>query len=59
MLGEIGVTPDAITDIVLSHAHFDHMGSIAEFPKARIYIQKQRDSVLDRGDRAAAADSAS
>ena len=22
-----------ITDIIISHAHFDHMGSIAEFPE--------------------------
>ena len=32
--------PETITDIVFTHAHFDHMGSIAEFPNARIYMQK-------------------
>ena len=41
MLAELGLSPDDITDIVVSHAHFDHMGSIAEFPKARLYLQKQ------------------
>lgn len=41
MLAELGLSPDDITDIVISHAHFDHMGSIAEFPKARLYLQKQ------------------
>lgn len=41
MLGEMGLKPGDITDIILSHAHFDHMGSIAEFPKARLYLQKQ------------------
>ena len=41
MLGELGLGPDDITDIVVSHAHFDHMGSIGEFPNARIYMQKQ------------------
>ena len=40
MLGEFGVAPGAITDIFVTHAHFDHMGSIAEFPNAHIYIQK-------------------
>lgn len=40
MLSEIGVGTDAITDIVITHAHFDHMGSIAEFPNAQIIIQK-------------------
>ncbi|GLS24062.1 hydrolase glyoxylase [Labrys miyagiensis] len=41
MLEEMGVTPDDVTDIVLSHAHFDHMGSIGKFPKARLHIQKR------------------
>jgi len=40
MLGEIGVNAEAITDVVITHAHFDHMGSIAEFPNANIFIQK-------------------
>ena len=40
MLSEMNLAPEAITDIVLTHAHFDHMGSIAEFPNAHIYIQK-------------------
>ena len=40
MLGELGIAPGAITDIFVTHAHFDHMGSIAEFPNAHIYIQK-------------------
>jgi glyoxylase-like metal-dependent hydrolase (beta-lactamase superfamily II) len=41
MLEEFGIRPADISDIVLSHAHFDHMGSIAEFPKARLHIQKR------------------
>jgi glyoxylase-like metal-dependent hydrolase (beta-lactamase superfamily II) len=41
MLAEMGVDPEDVTDIVLSHAHFDHMGSIGKFPKARLYIQKR------------------
>jgi glyoxylase-like metal-dependent hydrolase (beta-lactamase superfamily II) len=41
MLAELGLSTDDITDIIVSHAHFDHMGSIAEFPKARLYLQKQ------------------
>lgn len=40
MLAELGVAPEDVTDIVLSHAHFDHMGSIGKFPKATIHIQK-------------------
>jgi glyoxylase-like metal-dependent hydrolase (beta-lactamase superfamily II) len=40
MLEALGVAAGDVTDIVLSHAHFDHMGSIGEFPAARIHIQK-------------------
>jgi glyoxylase-like metal-dependent hydrolase (beta-lactamase superfamily II) len=36
-----GVQPDEITDIVVSHAHWDHMGGIDLFPKAIIWIQKE------------------
>ena len=36
-----GVKPDEITDVVVSHAHWDHMGGIDLFPKATIWIQKQ------------------
>jgi glyoxylase-like metal-dependent hydrolase (beta-lactamase superfamily II) len=41
MLAEFGIAAGEVGDIVLSHAHFDHMGSIAEFPKARLHIQKR------------------
>ena len=36
-----GVKPDEITDLVISHAHWDHMGGIDLFPKAQVFIQKQ------------------
>jgi glyoxylase-like metal-dependent hydrolase (beta-lactamase superfamily II) len=35
-----GVQPDEITDVIVSHIHWDHMGSLDLFPKARIWIQK-------------------
>jgi len=37
---KFGIRPEAISDIFVTHAHFDHLGSIAEFPDAHIYIQK-------------------
>jgi glyoxylase-like metal-dependent hydrolase (beta-lactamase superfamily II) len=36
-----GVRPEEITDIVVSHAHWDHMGGIDLFPKATVWIQRQ------------------
>jgi glyoxylase-like metal-dependent hydrolase (beta-lactamase superfamily II) len=35
-----GVAPEAVTDIIISHAHWDHMGGLDLFPKAQIWIQK-------------------
>jgi glyoxylase-like metal-dependent hydrolase (beta-lactamase superfamily II) len=36
-----GVPPERITDVVISHAHWDHMGGVDLFPKAQVWIQKQ------------------
>jgi glyoxylase-like metal-dependent hydrolase (beta-lactamase superfamily II) len=41
MLAELGVQAEDVTDIVISHAHFDHMGSIGAYANARIFIQKR------------------
>lgn len=35
-----GVKPEDVTDIVVSHAHWDHMGGIDLFPKAQVWIQR-------------------
>jgi glyoxylase-like metal-dependent hydrolase (beta-lactamase superfamily II) len=35
-----GVDPADVTDIVISHAHWDHMGGLDLFPKAQVWIQK-------------------
>ena len=40
LLAAMDLGPDDISDIFITHAHFDHMGSIAEFPEAHLYIQK-------------------
>ncbi|HMG84916.1 MAG TPA: N-acyl homoserine lactonase family protein [Terracidiphilus sp.] len=36
-----GVNPQDVTDIVISHAHWDHMGGIDLFPKATVWIQRE------------------
>jgi glyoxylase-like metal-dependent hydrolase (beta-lactamase superfamily II) len=35
-----GVKPEEVTDLVISHAHWDHLGGIDLFPKANMWIQK-------------------
>ena len=40
MLMKIGVRPESIGDIVLSHPHWDHIDGVGLFPNAHIWIQK-------------------
>jgi glyoxylase-like metal-dependent hydrolase (beta-lactamase superfamily II) len=37
---KLGLEPDAVTDIIISHVHWDHLDGADLFPKARIWIQK-------------------
>lgn len=39
-LAPLGLTPDDITDVIISHMHWDHADGMDLFPKARIWIQK-------------------
>ena len=41
VLAECGVSPADVTTVFLTHAHFDHMGGLGLFPKAKFYIQKR------------------
>ncbi len=38
-LKAIGVEPDAVADVVISHMHYDHGGNLAAFPHARFHLQ--------------------
>ena len=39
-LAPLGITADKVTDILLSHMHWDHAGGIDLFPSARVWVQK-------------------
>jgi glyoxylase-like metal-dependent hydrolase (beta-lactamase superfamily II) len=39
-VADAGVPPEAITDIVLTHAHWDHAGGVDLFPNATVWIQE-------------------
>ena len=41
MLTKVGLQPGDITDIILSHPHWDHIDGISLFPNAHIWIQKE------------------
>lgn len=35
----LGLEPESVEDIVLTHLHFDHAGMLDRYPKARLHIQ--------------------
>jgi len=41
VLAECGIKPEDVSSIFITHAHFDHMGNIEDFPNATFYIQEQ------------------
>jgi glyoxylase-like metal-dependent hydrolase (beta-lactamase superfamily II) len=41
VLAECGVTPEDVTAIFVTHAHFDHLGGMDYFPNATVYIQER------------------
>ena len=57
-----GVKADEVTDVIISHIHWDHLDGIDLFPKARIWIQRDefnhyldsagtvKDRAIDAGD---------
>ena len=38
-LKAIGVEPDTVRDVVISHMHYDHGGNLGAFPNARFHLQ--------------------
>jgi glyoxylase-like metal-dependent hydrolase (beta-lactamase superfamily II) len=50
-LARRGITPDDVTDVIITHLHFDHVGgctrfehmtAVPTFPRARHYVQKEQ-----------------
>ncbi len=39
-LEQLGISTEDITDVIITHAHHDHIESVRRFGKARVYIQK-------------------
>ena len=39
--GRAGAAPGDVDAFVVTHAHFDHLGNVAAFPNATVYIQRR------------------
>jgi glyoxylase-like metal-dependent hydrolase (beta-lactamase superfamily II) len=40
-LAAFGVRPETVTDIIVTHVHWDHMDGLDLFPNARVWIQRE------------------
>ena len=38
VLPELGIAPDDVTAIVITHAHWDHIGNVRQFPRAQLVM---------------------
>ena len=36
----VGVDPDAVAHVILTHMHYDHVGNFHKFPRARFHLQE-------------------
>ncbi len=41
VLQGIGLTPEDVQNVFITHAHFDHFGNVEDFPNATFHIQEQ------------------
>jgi glyoxylase-like metal-dependent hydrolase (beta-lactamase superfamily II) len=39
-LERLGIRPEQVTDVIVTHMHWDHADGVDLFPKARVWIQK-------------------
>jgi len=40
-LERFGIAPDSVTDVIISHVHWDHLDGADLFPRARVWIQRE------------------
>ncbi len=39
-VGRLGIKPEEVTDVIVTHMHSDHVDGVDLFPKATVWIQK-------------------
>ena len=61
-IGKLGIKPEDVTDVIVSHVHWDHLDGIDLFPRAHVWIQREefdhyldstgaaKDRAIDAGD---------
>jgi glyoxylase-like metal-dependent hydrolase (beta-lactamase superfamily II) len=55
-LERLGIKPEEVTDVVITHMHWDHAEGVDLFPKAQVWIQKAEYADSAGADRKAVSD---
>ena len=40
-IGKLGIKPEDVTDVIVSHVHWDHLDGVDLFPRAKVWIQRE------------------
>jgi glyoxylase-like metal-dependent hydrolase (beta-lactamase superfamily II) len=48
-VGRLGIRPEEVTDVIVTHMHWDHVDGVDLFPKAQVWIQKDEYDHYTRG----------
>jgi glyoxylase-like metal-dependent hydrolase (beta-lactamase superfamily II) len=40
-IAKLGIKPEDVTDVIVSHVHWDHLDGIDLFPRAKVWIQRE------------------
>lgn len=40
-LAALGIQPDSVDDVIITHLHYDHVGNLDKFPTARFHLQER------------------
>lgn len=41
VLAQIGLTPEQVTHVIVTHAHYDHFGNVSAFPNATFFLSSR------------------
>jgi len=46
-LNKLGISPDSVSHIFLTHTDYDHAGGLMAFPQAKVYLSKAEEQMIN------------